>query len=175
MYIVKNALRCIGRAKGRNVLIGIIVLVIAVSACIGLSIRQASESAKEEALSNLSITGTISFDRKSMMSEMGNPPEEGERGEFDRSKFKEMMGNSSSLTLEEYQTYAEAESVKDFYYSLTANVNGSDEFEPVSSETEDETEETSEDTSEDTQDMSQMGGMGFPGGMGGMGGMPPMM
>ncbi len=171
MYILKNALRCISRAKGRNVLIGIIVLVIAVSACIGLSIRQAAESAKEDALSNLSITGTISFDRQSMMSEMGrhdgDPSEGGERGEFDRSKFKEMMGNSSSLTLEEYQTYAQAESVKDFYYSLTASVNGSDEFEPVSSETEDETEEATENTSEDTSDMSQMGGMGFPGGMGG--------
>lgn len=50
MYIIKNALRCIGRAKGRNVLIGIIALVIAVSACIGLSIRQAAESAKKSAL-----------------------------------------------------------------------------------------------------------------------------
>ena len=47
MYIIKNALRCIGRARGRNILIGIIALVIAISACIGLSIRQASESAKE--------------------------------------------------------------------------------------------------------------------------------
>ena len=35
MYIIKNALRCIGRSKGRNVLIGIIALVIAISACIG--------------------------------------------------------------------------------------------------------------------------------------------
>ena len=30
MFIVKNALRCIGRSKGRNVLIGIIALVIAI-------------------------------------------------------------------------------------------------------------------------------------------------
>lgn len=46
MYIFKNAIRCIGRSKGRNILIGIIALIIAVSACIGLSIRQAAESAK---------------------------------------------------------------------------------------------------------------------------------
>lgn len=39
MYIIRNALKCIDRSKGRNVLIGIIVLVIAISACIGLSIR----------------------------------------------------------------------------------------------------------------------------------------
>ena len=47
MYIIKNALRCIARSKGRNVLIGIIALVIAVAACIGLSIRQAADSAKK--------------------------------------------------------------------------------------------------------------------------------
>ena len=31
MYIIKNALRCISRSKGRNILIGIIALVIAVA------------------------------------------------------------------------------------------------------------------------------------------------
>ena len=46
MYIVKNALKCLGRSKGRSILIGVIVLVIAVSACIGLSIRQAAERPK---------------------------------------------------------------------------------------------------------------------------------
>ena len=30
MYILKNALRCIGRSKGRNVLIGVIISGIAV-------------------------------------------------------------------------------------------------------------------------------------------------
>ena len=63
MFIIKNALRCIGRSKGRNVLIGIIALVIAISACIGLSIRQAAESAKETALEGLNVTATISYNR----------------------------------------------------------------------------------------------------------------
>ena len=52
MYILKNALKSIGRSKGRNILIGIIVLVIATSACIGLSIRQAAQNAKESTLEN---------------------------------------------------------------------------------------------------------------------------
>ena len=43
MYIIKNALKCIGRSKGRTILIGAIVLVIALSSCVGLSIRQAAE------------------------------------------------------------------------------------------------------------------------------------
>lgn len=132
MYIVKNALKCIGRSKGRNILIGVIVLVIAISACLGLSIRQAAESAKKETLNTLSVTGTISFDRQSMMSGMTSG------GSFDRDSFSSMMGSVSTLTLEEYQTYAEADSVQDFYYSLSASLNGSENLEPVSSDTSEE-------------------------------------
>ncbi|MBP3389338.1 MAG: hypothetical protein J6K98_05620, partial [Clostridia bacterium] len=107
MYIIKNALRCISRSKGRNVLIGIIVLVIAVSACLGLSIRQAAESARNDTLDTLTVTGTISFDRQSMMGQMGGrgeggtPPEKPDgngAGGFDREQFAEMMGGASALT-----------------------------------------------------------------------------
>ena len=148
MYVVKNALKCIGRSAGRNILIGIIVLVIAVSACVGLSIRQAAESAKNETLNTMSITGTISFDRQSMMSGMNS-------GGFDRSQFINKMNGSASLSLEEYQKYAEADSVKDFYYALTASVNGTENFEPVSAETDSETS-------------TEQGGYGMMGGKGDM-------
>ena len=157
MYIIKNALRCIGRSKGRNVLISIIALVIAVSACLGLSIRQAAESAKESTLSELSITATISYDRSSMMNDMMGGGVPGGGG-FDRDQFKDMMGNASSLTLEEYQKYADAESVQDFYYTLTAAFNGNDDLEPVTDETED-------DESQSNSGFGGFGGsMGFPGG-----------
>ena len=157
MYIIKNALRCIGRSKGRNVLISIIALVIAVSACLGLSIRQAAESAKESTLAELSITATISYDRSSMMNNiMGGGAPTG--GGFDRDQFKDMMGNASSLTLEEYQTYADAESVQDFYYTLTAAFNGNDDLLPVTDETEDEESDSS------SGQGGFGGGKGFPGG-----------
>lgn len=158
MYIIKNALRCIGRSKGRNVLISIIALVIAVSACLGLSIRQAAESAKESTLAELSITATISYDRSSMMNDMMGGGKGQGGGGFDRDQFKDMMGSASELTLEEYQKYADAESVQDFYYTLTAAFNGNDDLEPVTDETEDE----------ESQSNSGFGGfggsMGFPGG-----------
>ena len=164
MYIIKNALRCIDRSKGRNVLIGIIALVIAVSACIGLSIRQAAESAKESALDGMSVTATISYDRASAMGNMagGRPGMGGGfmSGGFDPSQLGDIMGKGSSLTLEEYQKYAEAESVQDFYYTLTAYFNGSESFNPVSDETEDSTEG-------DSESGSSFPGS-FPGGMGGM-------
>ena len=158
MYIIKNALRCIGRAKGRNVLIGIIALVIAISACIGLSIRQAAQSAKDSALAGMHITATISFDRSGAMGSMGGRPGN-MGGGFDKNQFAGMMGGSSALTLEEYLKYAEAESVQDFYYTLTAYFNGTDSFQPVS-------DETSE--SDGALNGSLEGIPGMPGGFGGM-------
>ena len=168
MYIIKNALRCIGRSKGRNILIGIIALVIAVSACIGLSIRQASESAKKSALDGMSITATISYDRAGAMGNMaGGRPGMGGGGfmggSFDPSQFGDIMGKGSSLTLEEYQKYAQAESVQDFYYTLTAYFNGSESFNPVSDETADDSED-----SDGTLDGEESNRPSRPGGMGGM-------
>ena len=177
MYIIKNALRCIGRSKGRNILIGIIALVIAVSACIGLSIRQAAESAKASSLEGMSVTATISYDRAGAMNEMGGGRGQGGKGQgggFDRNQFADMMSGASSLTLEEYQKYATAESVQDFYYTLTAYFNGSDSFLPVSDEaTEDEESDGTLDGSLDGGDSSIPE---IPGGMGGgmMGGMMTM-
>ena len=154
MYIIKNALRCIARSKGRNVLIGIIALVIAVSACIGLSIRQAAESAKESALDGLSVTATIQYDRKGAFENVsGGFPGGGgggfPGGSFNREDFAGIIGNSSSLTLEEYEKYAEAQSVDLFYYTLTAYLNGSDSLLPVSEDAESDGDSSTGDTSLD--------------------------
>ena len=150
MYIIKNAFKCIGRSMGRNILIGIIALVIAVSACIGLSIRQAADSAKESALAGMSVTGTISYDRQSMMQNM-KPSNMGDfTGGFDKEMFNNMMGSTSSLTLEEYLVYAGASSVSSFYYTLTAYFDGSEGLEPVT-------------TSSTSSSSGSMGGF-FPGG-----------
>ena len=51
MYIIKNAFRSIDRSKGRNILIGIIALVIAVSACIGLSVGEPTRTPYEQSKS----------------------------------------------------------------------------------------------------------------------------
>lgn len=170
MYVVKNALKCISRSVGRNILIGIIVLVISLSACIGLFIRQAAENAKTDTLEGMTVTATISFDRKAAMEEMSNnmqPPQEGGAPpSFDRSQFKDMMGESSSLTLDEYEKYAEADTVKDFYYSLSASLDGSDDLEPVSNDTS-ESSDSSDDSQNSQNPMAPPGGMGggFMGGM----------
>lgn len=152
MYIIKNALKSLRYSIGRNLLIGIIITVIAVTACIGLSIRKAAENAKKETMEGLSVTAQISLDMQSMM---GNAFGE---GGFDRDNFKENFGKVEGLELDELKTYAKAESVSDFYYTLTLSLNGTDEFEAVSTTTESEDSE-----SEDSK-----------GGFGGFGGMPQM-
>lgn len=164
MYILKNAFKSISRLKGRNILIGVIILVIALSSCLGLSIRQAAESAKEETLNSMTVTATISFDRSSAMSQMNE-----EDSSFDKDSFRNMMSESSSLSLEDYQTYAKAESVDSFYYTSTAYVNGTDDFEPVNTQedtqnTEEESQQTTDENNSsnmpqnDLQDGQMMGG-----------------
>ncbi len=161
MYIFKNALRCISRAKGRNVLIGIIIFVISLSACIGLSIRRSAEKAKTEALETMSVTAQISFDRRGAIENMAPPETENGQipeGGFDREQFSSFMGENNALTLEEYKKYAEASTVKDFYYTSSLSLNGNDGLEPVSNDTE---------ADENDRSNTQMPSGGFGGPMGG--------
>ncbi len=120
MYILKNALRNIIRSKGRNILIGIIVLAIATSSCVALSIKQASATAREQALSGIKITAQISVNREKIMNNAS-----------DRSEMMENMQNIESLTIDDLQKYAEAECVEDFYYTLTTAMNAGGKLEPV--------------------------------------------
>lgn len=130
MYIVKNALRSIGRSKGRNILIGIIALVIAVSACIALSIKESAIKAREDTLNLMNITAQISLDRQSMMQNVKGD-NGGEQEDFDRDSMKEMLQKGDELSLSDYELYATAESVSDSYYTLSATLNASGDLEPI--------------------------------------------
>lgn len=106
MYILKNALRNITRAKGRNILIGCIAFVIGLSACLALSIREAADRERESGLSDLNITATIRVDRQSMMEDMRKNAEETEQP--DSGSMKDWMSSMKELSLEELKTYAQA-------------------------------------------------------------------
>ncbi len=116
MYIIKNAYKSIVRAKGRNILIFILVFLIAVSACVALSVRNSAESAKETAYNSLSITAQISTNRQSIMG----------GGSFDRDSMMNKL--SQSLTLDEMNYYAKSEFVDNFYYSMSAGLNAPEDF-----------------------------------------------
>ena len=109
MYILKNAWRSITRSKGRNILIGIILFVIAVSACIALSIGEAAETARQDSEDQLSITGQISVNRQAMM-----------QNQYSKEDKKEAMTNMEELSLDDLKSYADSDYVKSFYFMKPA-------------------------------------------------------
>ncbi|MFQ9984886.1 MAG: ABC transporter permease [Lachnospiraceae bacterium] len=174
MFLFQNALKSITRNKLRNILIGIIVLVIAVSACTALSIRQAAQTAKEDTLSQMTITAQISFDRTQAMEQMAQPDMENGKPDqapdadtsFDRGNFDFDILQGSSLTLEDYIQYAQAQADGDsYYYSGAFSLDATGDLLPYGTE---EDEEESDEASEASQEFSMQpsGGMenGFPGG-----------
>lgn len=164
MYIVKNALRNIARSKTRNILIGVIVLAVAISSCVGLSIREAADKAREEALQTLQITASIGQDRQALLEKLrsGETPDAEDR--------KNLFQDQESLTLSELQTYAQAESVKSFYYTLTSSLDAGKNLEPVDTagtftRDEDSTSSAGSSAAQEKGGMEQQ--RGGPGGFGG--------
>ena len=170
MYIVKNALRSMIRSKGRSILILIIALVIAVSACVTLSIRQSAVRARETGLSDLEITAQIALDRQSLMQSARNGGGEANGEPPDLSSMKDALLGAQGLTLEELQTYAAAPSVKSFYYTLTASMDGSG-LEPIDLSRSGDSSSDDADDAESADGSGSGSGGGNPFGGKGMGGM----
>lgn len=129
MYIIKNAFRNIRRSKGRNLLIGCIALVIGLSACLALSIKRAAVQEREQGLADLAITASISVDRQSMMETMQKQDPD---SDTQKEEMKERMSGMESLSLDEMEKYAKADSVKDFYYTNSVSLDGKS-IDPVES------------------------------------------
>lgn len=107
MYIIKNAFRNIYRNKGKNILIGIITIVITLCTCIGLSINKASSNLVDTYTSKNPLAVSFSLDMKTL-----------------READDSVKTNFQSLTIEDIQKYADSSLVKDYYYTLEANING---------------------------------------------------
>lgn len=161
MYILKNALRNISRSKGRNILIGIIVLAIAFSSCIALSIREVTVKTKESSKENLKITAQISIDREKIMSE-----------QTDRESMKSAMANLEMLSLDDMLKYAENKNVKGFYYTSSASLNAGGSLEAVDTTgiTEEETESGANQGNAARLDGNMPDGQSNGAGIGGKGG-----
>jgi len=122
MYILKNSIRNVTRNAGRNILIGMIVLVIAIFSCISLSIKQSAKQLEATGLSNVAITGSISVDRQSLMTQAKDSGTD----------LRSLMQESPDLTLAQMQNYATSQYAKDFYYTLSSSVSKGTGLEPVS-------------------------------------------
>lgn len=121
MYIVKNAWRNLLRAKGRNILIGLIVCIIALSSCIALIIMESADNTAKDGLNNLDITATIGVDREKLMSDATK----------DGTDPRDVMTSVDPLTLKQMKTYATSDQVKDFYYTMTSSASATSKLDAV--------------------------------------------
>ncbi len=126
MYILRGALRNISRAKGRNILMGIIALVIAVSSCLALSIRESAKKEKEDLLSSSTISAQITMDRTAVMQNA-----QAADGEFSRDTAASALQEMDAMTLEEYEAYASVDGVASTNYSVTVSLSAGEEVDPV--------------------------------------------
>lgn len=118
MFILKNAMISIMRNKGRNILIGVIILVIASACTITLAINNTASDLINSYESAYDKELTISFDRKSMIKNVDFSNEE------TRESMKEKFNNVCSYTIEDVKKYAESDHIKSYYYTYNISLNG---------------------------------------------------
>lgn len=136
MYIFKNAFKNITRNKGRNVLIGIIIVVIAASCSVTLAIRQSASDIVKSYQEKNKIEATIGMNRSSLM------------GSFKNNKSQEEMINSfndiKNITLDEIKLYGDSNYVSNYYYTYDLSVDAKDITEATDSLVKEKTETTTE-------------------------------
>lgn len=116
MYILKNSLVSIIRNKGRNILIGIIILVIAATSTVTLAIRNTANRLVKNYEESQDIIANISFDRKSISGNFKG-------GEEAKKENIEAFNNIESFTIDDVKNYGNSEYLKGFYYLYQASLN----------------------------------------------------
>lgn len=127
MYILKNAFISITRNKGRNFLIGVIILVISLASTVTLAINNTASRLISSYESAYEKEATISFNRENMMKGADFSNEEG------KDKAKEKFSNVSSYTVDDIKRFADSDYIKSYYYTYSTSLNGSS-IEKVTSE-----------------------------------------
>jgi putative ABC transport system permease protein len=155
MLTLRNAFTSIARSKGRNLLIGLIVTVIAGAACVALAIRNSADAAASAALSGVTIQGSIGRDTQKIMASL-TPA--GSTDRPDMTAMRDLMEQYPDLTLDQLQGYAASDHVADFLYSASLTLDTTGEVEPYSSES----TETSNEEGDDQGESSGPGGFGGP-------------
>lgn len=126
MYIFKNAFLTITKNKGRNILMGIIIFVIAVSCCIALAIRSSATKLVNSYKSKYDVEATIGMNRENMMKNFrGGPGSNGGEmpSEEDGGPEEREMPNIESLTKDEILEYGDSKYVESFYYQYQFNMD----------------------------------------------------
>ncbi len=118
MFILKNAWISIKRNKGRNILIGIIILIIACACTITLAIKNTAGDLIDSYKSAYDKEVTISFDRASLMKDFD--PSQREERENAREKFD----NIASYTISDIESFADSDYIENYYYTYGIGLNG---------------------------------------------------
>ena len=116
MYILKNSLVSILRNKGRNILIGIIILVIACASTVALSIRNTANTIVKNYEQSHDIIATISFDRKELSNNF-------QGGEDAMKSNIENFNNIEQISIDDVKKYGESEYLKGYYYTYSTSLN----------------------------------------------------
>lgn len=119
MYILKNAWTQITRNKGRNLLISLIVIVIAVSSTVTLSIYHSANNLIESYKDSYDIEATLRMNRNLVMNG-------GKDGSFNFEDMQEEYDKIPSLTVDEIKKYGDSSYVKNYYYTLSLGMNAKD-------------------------------------------------
>lgn len=160
MYILKNSLVSIIRNKGRNILIGIIIAVIAASSTVTLAIRNTANRIVKNYEESHDIIASISFDRKGISANFKG-------GEDAKRENIEAFNNIESFTIEDVKNYGNSQYLKGSYYLYATSLN-SDSLTKATDSFEYEVEDRQTTTSSSTTTTGGNSGMGKgPGGAGG--------
>ena len=114
MFILKNAWISIVRNKGRNILIGIIIFIIACASTITLAIKNTAS----DLIESYDKEVTISFNRANVMKDFDMSDENS------RQEAKETFSNIATYTIDDVKNYADSEYVTDYYYTYKIYLNG---------------------------------------------------
>jgi len=118
MYILKNAFISITRNKGRNILLGIIITVIACASAITLSIKNSASNLVDSYTDSYDLEATIGMNREKLM---GNFRPGSENSDTN----SEMFNNITMFTIDDIKNYADSKYVKDYYYTYSIGMNSS--------------------------------------------------
>ena len=118
MYIFKNAIVSIKRNKGRNILIGIIVMVIAAAATVTLAIRESASTLVDAYENKYNVEATLTVNRDSIMSQM-------QSGTDSMEDNINKWNSIASPTIDEINSYGDSNYVTSYYYTYQVGMNGS--------------------------------------------------
>ncbi|MBO5138901.1 MAG: ABC transporter permease [Bacilli bacterium] len=108
MYIIKSAFRNMIRNKGKNTLIAVIMTIVILCTCVGLSINSAGENLVQIYKKTNPLEVSFKLDMQSL------------RGASD-----DVKNSFQSITIDDINEYVDSDYVKDYYYTLESSISSS--------------------------------------------------